>query len=147
MEKFLRPSEVARLLKLNTETVYHYIKKGDLPAARLGRKYIVTESDLENFIYRRKEAHRIEKLNLSDKGKEMVETVQLNAERVSTFIDEYPGASLAEITEALQMDAEDAERALHRLKGNTEIHCKVGEGETESSRARWYAGSGEGSSD
>ena len=69
METFFRPSEVARLLKLNTETVYHYIKTGELTAARLGRKYIVTESDLENFIERRKEAYRIEKLNLSNKAR------------------------------------------------------------------------------
>ena len=141
MEKFLRPSEVARLLKLNTETVYHYIKKGDLPAARLGRKYIVTASDLENFIESRKEAHRIEQLNLSDKGKEMVEGVRVNAERVSNFINEYPGATQVEIAEALDMEAEDAQRALHRLEGNAEIHREVGEGETEPSQARWYAGS------
>lgn len=143
MEKFLRPSEVARQLKLNTETVYHYIKKGELPAARLGRKYIVTASDLENFIERRKEAHRIEKLNLSDKGKDMVEGVRANAERVSNFIKEYPGATQTEIAEALEMNAEDAQRALRRLEGNAEIHREGGEGETEPSQARWYAGSGE----
>ncbi|OFW60116.1 MAG: hypothetical protein A2W01_11585 [Candidatus Solincola sediminis] len=141
MEKFLRPSEVARLLKLNTETVYHYIKKGDLPAARLGRKYIVTAGDLENFIERRKEAHRIEKLNLSDKGKEMVEGVRANAEKVSNFINEYPGATQVEIAEALQMDGEDAKRALHKLQAKAEIHREGGEGETEPSKARWYAGS------
>ena len=142
METFFRPSEVARLLKLNTETVYHYIKTGELTAARLGRKYIVTESDLENFIERRKEAYRVEKLNLSNKGKEMVEGVRVNAERVSTFIDEYPGATQVEIAEALQMDAEDAQRALYRLQGTSEIHREGEGGETEPSLARWYAGSG-----
>lgn len=143
METFLRPSEVARLLKLNTETVYHYIKTGELTAARLGRKYIVTESDLEDFIERRKEAHRIEKLDLSDEGKEMVEGVRVNAGRVSNFIDEYPGATQAEIAEALQMDAEDAQRALYRLQGTSEIHREGGGGETEPSQGMWYSGSGE----
>lgn len=143
METFFKPSEVARLLKLNTETVYHYIKKGELTAARLGRKYIVTQSDLENFIERRKEANRIEKLNLSNKGKEMVDGVRVNAKRVSNFIDAYPGATQAEIAEALQMDADDAQRALHKLRGTSEIHRERGGGETEPSQARWYAGSGE----
>lgn len=35
MEGCLRPTKVARLPRLNAETVYRYIKKGDLLAARL----------------------------------------------------------------------------------------------------------------
>jgi excisionase family DNA binding protein len=141
MEKYLRPSEVARLLKLNTETIYHYIKKGDLPAARLGRKYIVKASDMESFIERRKGTQLIEKLNLSSKGKKMVEKVQANAERVTGFIEEYPGATQDEIAEALEMSDEDTERALHRLEGKDQAYREGVEDEKGSSEARWYSGS------
>jgi excisionase family DNA binding protein len=142
MERYLRPSEVARQLKLNTETVYHYIKKGDLPAARLGRKYIVTEKDLEAFIERRKEANRIEKLDLSEKGKKMIEQVKANADRVLDFIEEYPGATRAEITEALVINAEDVDRALRRLQGKEMARPETAEG-AEESETRWYVGSEE----
>ncbi len=140
MEKYLRPSEVARLLKLNTETVYHYIKKGDLPAARLGRKYIVTEKDLESFIQRRKEANRIAKLELSEKGKGMVEQVRVNAERLLEFIGECPGATREELKEALEMEDKDVDRALHRLEAKGQIRREGGTDQAEASEAMWYAG-------
>jgi excisionase family DNA binding protein len=143
MEKYLRPSEVARLLKLNTETVYHYIKKGDLPAARLGRKYIVTEKDLERFIQRRKEAYRVEKLELSEKGKKMVEQVQVNAERLLEFIGEFPGATKEELKEALEMEDKDVDRALHRLEAKGQIRREGGADQAEASEAMWYVGTEE----
>jgi excisionase family DNA binding protein len=139
MEKYLRPSEVARLLKLNTETVYHYIKKGDLHAARLGRKYIVTEKDLERFIQRRKEAYRVEKLELSEKGKEMVEKVRGNAERILDFIGEFPGATKEELEEALEMDEKDIDRALRRLESKGQVRREGGADQAESSEAMWYS--------
>ena len=61
-EKYMRPSEVARLLKLNVETVYHYIKAGKLPAAKLGRKYIVARSDLDAFLEEKKGTESQEEL-------------------------------------------------------------------------------------
>ena len=48
--KFLRPREIAKLLKLNIVTVYEYIHDGKLPAAKVGRNYRVDEKDLEKFI-------------------------------------------------------------------------------------------------
>jgi excisionase family DNA binding protein len=140
MERYLRPSEVARLLKLNTETVYHYIKKGDLPAARLGRKYIVTEKDLERFIQRRKEAYRVEKLGLSEKGKEMLEKARLDAERVLDFIVEFPGATRKELEEALELDEKDVDRALRKLESQGQVHGEGGADQAEGSQVMWYAG-------
>jgi excisionase family DNA binding protein len=143
MEKYLRPSEVARLLKLNTETVYHYIKKGDLPAARLGRKYIVTEKDLDRFIQRRKEVNRVEKLELSKKGTQMLEQVRVNTERVLDFIGEFPGATKEELKEALEMEDKDVDRALHKLEAKGQIRREGGAEEGEASQAMWYAGAEE----
>jgi excisionase family DNA binding protein len=140
MERYLRPSEVARILKLNTETVYHYIKKGDLPAARLGRKYIVTEKDLERFIQRGKEAYRVEKLEFSKKGKEMVEQVRVNAERVCDFIGEFPGATKGEIKEALEIEDKDIDRALTRLETKGQVHSEEGADQAEALEAMWYTG-------
>ena len=140
MEKYLRPSEVARLLKLNTETVYHYIKKGDLPAARLGRKYIVTERDLERFIQRRKEAHRMEKLDLSEKGKDMLQKASENAERVLDFVVGFPGATSKELEEALELEEKDINRALRKLESQGQVHREGGLDGAEDSEVMWYAG-------
>ena len=140
MEKYLKPSEVARLLKLNTETVYHYIKKGDLPAARLGRKYIVTERDLERFIQRRKEAYRMEKLGLSEKGKDMVQKASENVERVLDFVVGFPGATSKELEEALELEERDISRALRKLESQGQIHREGGLDPAEDSEVMWYAG-------
>jgi excisionase family DNA binding protein len=140
MEKYLRPSEVARLLKLNTETVYHYIKKGDLPAARLGRKYIVTEKDLDRFIQRRKEAYRMDKLELSEKGKEMVEKVRENAEKVLDFLVEFPGATQKELEEALELDEKDVDRALRKLESQGQVHSEGDADKAAGLEVMWYAG-------
>lgn len=140
MERYLRPSEVARLLKLNTETVYHYIKKGDLPAAKLGRKYIVTEKDLERFIQRRKESYRAGKLELSEKGKEMVEKIRANADRILDFIAEFPGATQKELEEALDMEEKDVDRALRRLEAKGQVYREGGADEAEGSQTTWYKG-------
>jgi excisionase family DNA binding protein len=143
MERYFRPSEVARLLKLNTETVYHYIKKGDLPAARLGRKYIVTERDLERFIQRRKEAYRMEKLDLSEKGKDMVKKARGNAERVLDFVVEFPGATVTELEEALELEEKDINRALRKLESQGQVHREGGEDQAGGSEVMWYAGAEE----
>ena len=141
MEKYLRPSEVAKLLKLNTETVYHYIKKGELPAARLGRKYIVMQSDLEGFLERRKGACQTEKILLSDKGKEMVERVQADSERVLSFLEQYPGATDEEIAEALEIKPHDVKRVLLRLEGKGQAYREGAEDGTDPSKIAWYSGS------
>ncbi len=131
------------MLKLNTETVYHYIKKGDLPAAKLGRKYIVTEKDLERFIQRRKENHRAGKLELSEKGKEMVERIRVNADRILDFLAEFPGATKQELEEALEMEEKDIDRALRRLEAKGQAHGEGGTDEAEGSQTNWYKGAGE----
>jgi excisionase family DNA binding protein len=48
--------EVADLLKLNTLTVYEYVRDGHLQAVKLGRSYRVDYSDLIKFI----KAHRVQ---------------------------------------------------------------------------------------
>jgi len=48
--RFLRPKEVAELLKLNVLTVYAYIKKGKLQAVKFSKSYRIEEKDLEKFI-------------------------------------------------------------------------------------------------
>jgi excisionase family DNA binding protein len=48
--KLLTVKEVAKLLKLNTLTVYDYIKGGKLDAVKIGRNYRVEERQLASFI-------------------------------------------------------------------------------------------------
>ncbi|QQE72929.1 helix-turn-helix transcriptional regulator [Brevibacillus composti] len=50
--------EIAKLLKISKLTVYDLIKKGELPAYRVGRQMRVDASDLEAYKARAKGAHR-----------------------------------------------------------------------------------------
>ena len=48
------PEEVANLLKISKFTVYEMIKRGDLKAYRIGRKFRIESEDLEEYIRRSK---------------------------------------------------------------------------------------------
>lgn len=56
MERIYTPEEVAKILSLDIRTVYSYIRRGDLAAAKFGRVYRVTENQLTNFISLRAES-------------------------------------------------------------------------------------------
>ena len=48
--KFIKPRDIAKLLKLNIVTIYEYIREGKLRAVKFGRNYRIEEKDLEEFI-------------------------------------------------------------------------------------------------
>jgi excisionase family DNA binding protein len=53
---YYTPKEVADRLKLRVQTIYDYIRKGRLPAVRLGNRCRIAASDLEAFLERHKGA-------------------------------------------------------------------------------------------
>lgn len=42
----MRPKEVAEYLRLSYRTVLYMIQAGDIPASRIGGRYLVTKGDL-----------------------------------------------------------------------------------------------------
>ena len=48
--RFLTVNEVAELLRLSDMTVYRLIKKGELPAVRIGRSYRLREDDVDAYL-------------------------------------------------------------------------------------------------
>lgn len=52
MEELLTAEEVARTLRVSTMTVYRLIRRGELPAFRVGRSYRVAPSALEAYLDR-----------------------------------------------------------------------------------------------
>jgi excisionase family DNA binding protein len=51
MDDFLlTAAEVADRLRVSTMTVYRLIRRGELPAVRVGRNYRVRSDDLERFL-------------------------------------------------------------------------------------------------
>lgn len=42
--------EVCELLKINLQVLRRYIKDGEIKASKIGRKYIITEESLRDFI-------------------------------------------------------------------------------------------------
>lgn len=48
--RFLTVNEVADLLRLSDMTVYRLIKKGELPAVRIGRSYRLREDDVDAYL-------------------------------------------------------------------------------------------------
>lgn len=46
MKKFLSTSEAAKILKISSVAIFKKIKKGELPAQRVGRSYAIDPLDL-----------------------------------------------------------------------------------------------------
>lgn len=49
-ERLLTAGEVAETLRVSTMTVYRLIRRGELPAVRVGRNYRVRVSDLDRYL-------------------------------------------------------------------------------------------------
>ncbi len=49
-DRLLTVSEVAATMRVSNMTVYRLIKRGDLPAIRLGKTYRVLESEVERYL-------------------------------------------------------------------------------------------------
>ena len=49
-ERLLTAAEVADDLRVSTMTVYRLIRRGELPAVRVGRNYRVRVEDLETYL-------------------------------------------------------------------------------------------------
>jgi excisionase family DNA binding protein len=62
METYMTAPQVARIFGVKVPTVRRYIVKGELPAARVGRNYVVTKSDVEVFMNLRKDAWDVERI-------------------------------------------------------------------------------------
>jgi excisionase family DNA binding protein len=55
---YYTPKEVAERLKLRVRTVYDYIRRGLLPAVRLGNRCRIAQSDLDAFLERQRDTRR-----------------------------------------------------------------------------------------
>jgi len=60
MKTYLNAPQVAKLFGVNIQTVRAYIRSGELPAAKVGRRYVVSGDDIDTFIEARKEARQVE---------------------------------------------------------------------------------------
>ncbi len=141
MRNYMNTIHVAKTLGVNVQTVRHYIRKGELRAARVGKRYVVTQEDIDAFLERRKEKRALECLELTEKGREMVRRIKTGAERVLTYLGECPGASAEEIASSLGMEMGEVERALRRLEGKGQAFCEPGGEKLDRRHDPWYAGS------
>jgi excisionase family DNA binding protein len=53
-EQLYTPQEVADYLKVDVRTVYRWLREGEMNAIRFQREYRVAESDLRDFLKRRR---------------------------------------------------------------------------------------------
>ena len=60
MEKLLTIEEVAEFLNLEYKSVYRLVRNGELPAARIGRVYRVSRSDLDAYLDQQKQVVQAE---------------------------------------------------------------------------------------
>ncbi len=60
MRDYMNTPQVARLLGVNIQTVRGYIRTGELAAARVGRRYVISRDDIDSFVDTRKEARAAE---------------------------------------------------------------------------------------
>ncbi len=132
---------VAKTLGVNVQTVRHYIRKGELRAARVGKRYVVTQEDIDAFLERRKEKRALESLELTEKGREAVRRIRSDAERILLYLRECPGADAGEIASSLGMERAEVGRALRRLEERGQAFCEPEGEEIDRLRDPWYAGS------
>ena len=144
MRNYMNTPHVAKMLGVNVQTVRHYIRQGELRAARVGKRYVVTQEDIDAFLERRKEKRSLEHVGLTDKGQETARKIKEDAERILTYLRECPGAGAVEITSALDLDKTEAQRALRRLEVKDLAYCEPGGEKLDRSSDPWYAGSGQG---
>lgn len=51
-DTFLTVREVAKKLRITPGTLRVHIRKGDLPATKVGRQFLITEQDLRTYVAR-----------------------------------------------------------------------------------------------
>lgn len=55
---FMTAEEVAALLRISKYTVYEMVKRGDIPASKVGRKVRINKEDIENYLQPTKETEK-----------------------------------------------------------------------------------------
>ncbi len=50
MLKFYELQEVAEMLKINLRVLRQYVREGKIKASKIGRKYLITDEALKEFI-------------------------------------------------------------------------------------------------
>lgn len=139
MKNYLSTYQVAKSLGVNIQTVRHYIRKGELKAARVGKKYIITQEDLDAFLAARKEVRSLEKIGLTEKGRQRVHELKKNALSVLTYLEECPGADVDELSESLGLSRKEVLRALRRLEGKNLAYCEPNGEKVDRDHDPWYA--------
>jgi excisionase family DNA binding protein len=54
MEQLLTTEEIAAQLRVHWQTVLNYIRRGELPALKLGKGYRIKQTDFERFLESRR---------------------------------------------------------------------------------------------
>lgn len=67
MKTYLTETQVARMFKVNIPTVRRYVRSGRLPAAKVGRSYVISGDDIDKFIDARRNARKAEGVGRNDK--------------------------------------------------------------------------------
>jgi excisionase family DNA binding protein len=139
--EYLNTPQVARKLGVNIQTVRGYIRSGELGAARVGRRYVITTDDVDRFIESRKGPRRNTDIGLTDTGRKTVEKVKADADRVMAYLDEVPGADSSEIAEALGIESAEVQRALSMLQGKKMVRCELDAAAPDRKKDPWYPAS------
>ncbi len=143
MRSYLNTHHVAKSLGVNVQTVRHYIRQGELQAARVGKRYVVTQEDIDDFLERRKQRRSLESIGLTDKGREAVCRIREDADRVLAYLRECPGAGAGEVAEALGLEGTAAQRALRRLETRDLAHRETAGTAPGGDGDPWFAGCAE----
>jgi len=139
MRNYMNTYQVAKSLGVNIQTVRHYIRKGELRAARVGKKYVITQEDIDDFLAGRKEVRNLERLTLTEKGRRRIEKVREVSENVLTYLEECPGADLSELAESLGFPRGEISRALRRLEGKRLAYCEPRGEKPDREKDPWFA--------
>jgi excisionase family DNA binding protein len=140
LRSYMNTYHVAKSLGVNVQTVRHYIRQGELKAAKVGKRYVVTQEDIDDFLERRKKKRSVESIGLTEKGQQMVCKIKEDSDRVLAYLEECPGAAADEIAASLAMEDAEVSRALRRLEGRSQAYVEAGSERADRGKDPWYPG-------
>lgn len=126
-EKLLGIKEVAEYLSVSKKTVYQWIEKEGLPAARIGRVFRISRGRLDAWVKSREEREKMTEEGITEYGVEIVEKAEQEKTLVLNFLARIGSAELTDIVFGTGIAEREVERALRALERAREVEIEYEE--------------------
>jgi excisionase family DNA binding protein len=106
MKKIFTPQEIAEFLHVAPTTIYAELERGKLPHSRVGRKYIITQRHLEDYLTKEVIEELLDEGGQQDTSADLTAEAEINS--ASPWLDVI-AQDMAEAIAAVEKDVPEAE--------------------------------------